>query len=158
MSKQINSKKAFLISGISSFIFACLAMYKALILYFINQALEDTFVGGKTSDISITLWFLICGIMVFTTFLFFFFLKIKDLKSQKTILSGILISWVFITLLLIILYKEYFFLVIISSIPIVICFIAIKNLKIDIKNRLKKKGLSQKEIHLLQLLAGIKKK
>ena len=133
-------------------------MYKAMILYFINQALEDTFVGGNTSDISITLWFLICGIMLFTTFLFFFFLKIKDLKSQKTILLGVLISWVFITLLLIILYREYFFLVIISSMPIIICFIAIKNLKTDIKNRLKKKGLSEKEIHLLQLLAGIKKK
>ena len=158
MVKQINSKKAFLISGISSFTFACLAMYKAMILYFINQALEDTFVGGNTSDISITLWFLICGIMLFTTFLFFFFIKIKDLNSQKTILSGVLISWVFITLLLIILYREYFFLVIISSIPIVICFIAMKNLKSDIKNRLKKKGLSEKEIHLLQLLAGIKKK
>ena len=158
MVKQINSKKAFLISGISSFTFACLAMYKAMILYFINQALEDTFVGGNTSDISITLWFLICGIMLFTTFLFFFFLKIKDLKSQKTILLGVFISWVFITLLLIILYREYFFLVIISSIPIVICFIAMKNLKTDIKNRLKKKGLSEKEIHLLQLLAGIKKK
>ena len=158
MVKQINSKKAFLISGISSFAFACLAMYKAMILYFINQALEDTFVGGNTSDISITLWFLICGIMLFTTFLFFFFLKIKDLKSQKTILLGVLISWVFITLLLIILYREYFFLVIISSMPIIICFIAIKNLKTDIKNRLKKKGLSKKEIHLLQLLAGIKKK
>ena len=158
MVKQINSKKAFLISGISSFTFACLAMYKAMILYFINQALEDTFVGGNTSDISITLWFLICGIMLFTTFLFFFFLKIKDLKSQKTILLGVLISWVFITLLLIILYREYFFLVIISSMPIIICFIAIKNLKTDIKNRLKKKGLSEKEIHLLQLLAGIKKK
>ena len=88
----------------------------------------------------------------------FFFIKIKDLNSQKTILSGVLISWVFITLLLIILYREYFFLVIISSIPIVICFIAMKNLKTDIKNRLKKKGLSEKEIHLLQLLAGIKKK
>ena len=158
MVKQINSKKAFLISGISSFTFACLAMYKAIILYFINQALEDTFVGGNTSDISITLWFLICGIMLFTTFLFFFFFKIKDLNSQKTILSGVLISWVFITLLLIIIYREHFFLVIISSIPIVICFIAMKNLKSDIKNRLKEKGLSEKEIHLLQLLAGIKKK
>jgi hypothetical protein len=50
--------------------------------------MEDTFVGGETSDISITLWFLIAGVMTFTTFIFFNFLKIKDLKSQKNYNDG----------------------------------------------------------------------
>ena len=81
--KKINSKIAFAVSGIYSFFFTIFAIYKGIILYFVNLALEDTFVGGETSDISITLWFLISGIMFFTTFLFFFFIKIKDLKSQK---------------------------------------------------------------------------
>lgn len=63
--------------------------------------MEDTFVGGETSSISITLWFVISGILAFATILFFYFTKVKDLNQ---------------------------------------------------------KGLSEKEIHLLQLLAGIKKK
>ena len=156
--KKINSKTAFFISGLYSLIFALFALYKAIILHFINLALEDTFVGGETSDISITLWFLICGIMSFTTFLFFLFLKIKDFKSQKLIISGVAIYWLLISVLLIVLYTEYFFMAAFNLIPIIICLIAIKNLRIDIINHLKKNKLTEKEIHLLQLLAGVKKK
>ena len=53
--------------------------------------MEDTFVGGETSNLSIELWFIISGIMFFLTFIFIYLKKIGDLKSQKTILSGFII-------------------------------------------------------------------
>ena len=55
--------------------------------------MEDTFVGGETSNLSIELWFIISGIMFFLTFIFIYLKKIGDLKSQKTILSGFIILW-----------------------------------------------------------------
>ena len=156
--KKINSKTAFIISGVYSAIFAFFAIYKGIVLYFVNLALEDTFIGGETSDISITLWFLIGGIMFFTTFLFFYFLKIKDLNSQKIILSGVTFSWFFICIFQIMIFKKNFFLSIFTVIPISVCYMAIMNVKKEIQEQLQKKGLSKKEIHLLQLLAGLKKK
>ena len=120
--------------------------------------MEDTFVGGETSDISITLWFLIAGAMTFTTFIFFYFLKIKDLKSQKIIMTGTSFAWLFICIIQLILFKEYFYLAMFTLIPLVVNYMSIKTLKNDILRELNKKGLSEKEIHLLQLLAGIKKK
>ena len=44
--------------------------------------MEDTFVGGETSDISIFLWFIVGIIVLF--FIFLFYSKLKILKSQKT--------------------------------------------------------------------------
>ena len=155
--KKINSKIAFFVSGSYSFIFTIFAIYKGVILYSVNKALEDTFVGGETSDISITLWFVISGVMFFTTFLFFYFIKIKDLNSQRIILSGVSISWFIICIFQIILFKNFFFFSIFTLIPLITCYMATKNLKKDIRERLLKKGLSEKEIHLLQLLAGKKK-
>ena len=155
---KISSKIAFIISGLYSSIFIFFSLYKAIILLFVKSAMEDTFVGGETSDISITLWFLIAGVMTFTTFIFFYFLKIKDLKSQKIIMTGTSFAWLFICIIQLILFKEYFYLAIFTLIPLVINYMSIKTLKNDILRELNKKGLSEKEIHLLQLLAGIKKK
>ena len=74
---KISSKIAFIVSGLYSSLFIFFSLYKAIILLFIQSALEDTFIGGETSDTSITLWFVIAGIMSFTTFIFFYFLKVK---------------------------------------------------------------------------------
>ena len=120
--------------------------------------MEDTFVGGETSDISIFLWFVVGMLLSFCSFLFFYFTKIKDLKSQKTLLNGISIFWILISIIQITLFKLYFYLSLINLIPILINYLAIKNLKNIIIKKLNEKGLSDKEIHLLQLLAGIKKK
>ena len=155
---RISSKIAFIASGLYSSIYIFFSLYKAIILLFVKSAMEDTFVGGETSDISITLWFLIAGVMTFTTFMFFYFLKIKDLKSQKTILTGTSIAWLFICIIQLILFKEYFYLSIFTLIPLIFNYISIKTLKNDIIRELNKKGLSEKEIHLLQMLAGLKKK
>ena len=51
--------------------------------------MEDTFVGGETSDISIFLWFVVGVLLLFCSFLFFYLTRIKDLRSQKTLLNGI---------------------------------------------------------------------
>ena len=155
---KISSKTAFIISGLYTLVFLLFAIYKGFILYFIQKTMEDTFVGGEASDISITLWFLISGILAFSSILFFYFIKIKDLKSQKVILSGVTLSWIFISIFQIILFKNYFYLSLLTIIPIITCYLAIKTIKIEIIKQLNKKGLSKKEIHLLQLLAGIKKK
>ena len=154
---EISPKLAFVISGVYNLIFLAFAVYKGIILYLIKIAMEDTFVGGNTSDISITLWFLISSILALTSFLFFYFIKIKDLKSQKIILSGITILWLFFSILQLFLFKDYFYLAIFTTIQIISCYLEHKNLKNKIIKNLKDKGLSEKEIYLLQLLAGIKK-
>ena len=153
----ISSKLALIVSGFWSLIFVSFCLYKSIVLYYINKAMEDTFVGGEASDISIFLWFVISLLLLFCSFLFFYFTKIKDLKSQKTLLNGISIFWLLVSIVQIIFFKLYFYLCLINLIPIMVNHIAIKNIKNLIIKKLNEKGLSEKEIHLLQLLAGIKK-
>ena len=155
---KITSRLALIVSGFYSLIFVSFCFYKGLILHFVNKAMEDTFVGGETSDISIFLWFIIGTLLLFCSFLFFYFTKIKDPQSQKTLLNGISIFWFLISIVQIIFFKSYFYVSLINLILIVINYLAIKNLKNMIIKKLNEKGLSDKEIHLLQLLAGIKKK
>ena len=52
---KISAKVALITSGFYSLIFVSFCFYKGIVLYFINKAMEDTFVGGETSDISIFL-------------------------------------------------------------------------------------------------------
>jgi len=99
---NISPKFSFIISSLISLLFSAYAAYKGVILFFVERAMEDTFVGGSASSISITLWLTISGVMIFISFLFFYFVKIKDLKSQKSILTGIMIIWVGVILLLLI--------------------------------------------------------
>ena len=155
---EITPKIAFIISGIYNLIFFVFTVYKAIIQYLVKIAMEDTFVGGNASDISITLWFLISSVLALTSFSLFYFIKIKDLKSQRILLSGVTVSWFFISILQIFLFKDYFYLAIFTTIPIISCYMATKNLKNKIIKKLNDEGLSKKEIHLLQVLAGIKKK
>ena len=154
---KITSRLALIVSGFYSLIFVSFCFYKGIILYFVNRALEDTFVGGETSDTSIYLWFAVGVLLLFCTFLFFYLTRIKDLKSQKTLLKGIIVFWILISFAQIIFFKLYFFLNLINLIPIVINYLAIKNLKKLIIKKLNEKGLTDNEVHLLQMLAGIKK-
>ena len=154
---KITSRLALIVSGFYSLIFVSFCFYKGIILYFVNKAMEDTFVGAETSDISIYLWFVVGVLLLFCSFLFFYFIKIKDLKSQKTLLNGIIVFWILISFIQIIFFKLYFYLVLINLIPIMTNYLAIKNLKNLIIKKLNEKGLTDNEIHLLQILAGIKK-
>ena len=154
---NISTKSVLLISALTSSFFLIYASYKGIILYFVNEALEDTFVGGSTSDISIYLWFTISGILILITLMFLFFLKIKDLKSQKIIVTGLTVFWITISIFLILINLSNFWISLITLAVGVLSFLAMKNLKKIIIAELNKKGLTDKEIYLLQKLAGISK-
>jgi len=155
---KITTKSILLISAVASSFFLIFTLYKGIILYFVNEALEDTFVGGSTSDISIVLWFVLSGILMLLTLMFLLFIKIKDLKSQKIIVIGLTFFWVSISFLSTFLSFSNLWITLITLIIGVISLLAIKNLKKEIVNELNKKGLTDKEIYLLQKLAGITKK
>ena len=155
---NISSKLSFIISSIVSVIFVSYFAYKGFMVYFIQKAMDDTFVGGSSSDITVTLWFAISGVMALSMFLFFQFTKIKDLKSQRTIQKGIFIGWAVITLAMIIFIPSYIYFILLTIIASIISFLSSITLKHkiteDLKN--KKETLSEKEIYLLQKLAGVK--
>ena len=155
---NISSKTSFVISIIASIIFVVYFAYKGFIVYLIQKAMDDTFVGGSTSDITITLWFGISLSMALSMFLFFQFIKIKDLNSQKTIQKGIFIGWAMIAIAMIIFVPSYIYLILISILSSIISLISSITLKdIIAKDLIKKKEtLSEKEIYLLQKLAGVK--
>ena len=127
-------------------------------MFFVNQAMEDTFIGGNVSDISISLWFIIGGIFTLITFLFLFLIKIKDLKSQKIILVGITVFWLIISIISIFISVANILITFLTFVVSIFCYLSIKTLKKKIITELNKKGLTEKEIYLLQQLAGINKK
>ena len=155
---KITTKITILISALTSSAFLIYALYKGIILYFVNEALEDTFVGGSTSNISIILWFIISGILMLITSMFLFFLKIKDLKSQKIIVLGLIFFWFTVSFFSIFVTFSNLWITLLASSIGVISFLGSKNLKKEIIAELNKKGLTEKEIYLLQKLAGISKK
>ena len=155
---KITTKSVLLVSALTSSIFLVYTLYKGIILYFVNEALEDTFVGGNTSDISIILWFIISGILTLFTLMFLLLLRIKDLKSQKTILVGLTFFWISISIFTIFIKFSNLSITILTLSVGISSFLAIKNLKKKIIAELNKKGLTDKEIYLLQKLAGISKK
>ena len=127
-------------------------------MFFVNQAMEDTFIGGNVSDISISLWFIIGVIFTLITFLFLFLIKIKDLKSQKIILVGITVFWLIISIISIFISIANILITFLTFVVSIFCYLSIKTLKKKIITELNKKGLTEKEIYLLQQLAGINKK
>ena len=155
---KITTKSILLISALTTSAFLIYALYKGIILYFVNEALEDTFVGGSTSNISIVLWFIISGILMLITSMFLFFLKIKDLKSKKIIVIGLIFFWFTVSFFSIFVAFLNLWITLLTSSIGIISFLASKNLKKEIIAELNKKGLTEKEIYLLQKLAGISKK
>ena len=149
----ITTKNSFLISSLVTFFLAIFSAYKGILLIFIQKAMEDTFVGGETSDVSIELWLIISGIMLFLTFIFIYIRKIKEFKSQKTIVSGFILLW-FITSVVFLFYSTKT--IIFSIVPFglfIINLICYSNIKKQIVYNKKNKPLSETEIHLLQRLA-----
>ena len=155
---NISSKTSFVISIITSIIFVVYFAYKGFIVYFIQKAMDDTFVGGSTTDITITLWFGISLSMALSMFLFFQFIKIKDLNSQRTIQKGIFIGWTIIAIAMIVFVPSYIYLILITILSSIISLLSSITLKGMIAKDLieKKETLSEKEIYLLQKLAGVK--
>ncbi|MDB0054520.1 hypothetical protein N9E98_03945 [Candidatus Pelagibacter sp.] len=155
---KISSKLSFIISSLTSIVFVLYFAYKGVIVYLVQKAMDDTFLGGSTSDITVTLWFAISAAMALSMLLFFQFTKIKDLKSQSTILKGMFIGWAGICVALIVFIPSYIYFVILTAIAAIVSLISSLTLKEEIIAQLnKKETLSEKEIYLLQKLAGIKK-
>ena len=150
---RILPKFSFLISALATLIFAVFSAYKGILLILIKKAMDDTFVGGETSDISIVLWLSISGIMFFLTFLFIYLRKIKELNSQKTITSGFIILW-FLTFVMILFFiPEMKFFSLVPFGLLIIYILSYSNVKKQIIFEKRNKPLSPTEIHLLQKLA-----
>ena len=120
--------------------------YKAIIAYLIHRELY----GGGV-DTLVLLRASISGIMFLLILLFIQFIKLKDLKSQSTILKGIFVGWtsVFIILLVVNLSSIYF--IIITGLSSLIVLVTLFSLIDQIKEE--KNTLTEKEIYLLQKLA-----
>ena len=154
---KISPKISFLISAIISLIFVIYFGYKGIVIYLVQAAMDDTFIGGSTSDITVTLWFALTATMALLMFLFFQFMRIKDLKSQKTMIQGTFYGWVSISVTLVIIFPNYIYFIILTGIASIITLLSSINLKKKIIEELSKKPtLTKTEIHLLQKLAGIK--
>jgi hypothetical protein len=155
---NIPSKLSFIISSIVSIIFVTYFAYKGFMVYFIQKAMDDTFVGGSSSDITVTLWFAISGVMALSMVLFFQFTKIKDLNSQRTIQKGIFIGWAVIAIAMIIFIPSYIYFILLTIIASTVSLLSSITLKHKITEELqnKKETLTEKEIYLLQKLAGVK--
>ena len=155
---NVSSKLSFIISSLTSIIFVLYFAYKGVMVYLVQKAMDDTFLGGSTSDITVTLWFAISAAMALSMLLFFQFTKIKDLKSQSTILKGMFIGWAGICVALIVFIPSYIYFIILTAVASIVSLISSLTLKEEIIAQLnKKETLSEKEIYLLQKLAGIKK-
>ena len=143
---KIKPKVAYLTSIFSALIILFFFSYKAVIAYLIHRELYG---GGL--DTLVLLRASIAGIMFLLILLFIQFMKIKDLKSQRTILRGMFVGWtsVFITLIVIKLSSIYFILLTGASslIILVVLFSLIDQIKEE------KNTLTDKEIYLLQKLA-----
>ena len=156
---KISSKVAFILSSVTSMIFVMYFGYKGFMVYFVQKAMDDTFIGGSTSDITVTLWFAISGTMALSMLLFFQFIKIKDLKSQRTILKGTFIGWASICCALIFFIPSYIYFILLTALTSIVSLLSSINLKEKIIEELNKKEiLSEKEIYLLQKLAGVKER
>ena len=147
---KISTKFSYICSILVASIILLFFSYKAVIAYLIHKELYG---GGL--DTLVLLRASIAGIMFLLILLFIQFMKIKDLKSQRTILRGIFIGWtsVFIILLVINLSSIYF--VILTGISSLIVLVTLFSLIDQIKEE--KNTLTDKEIYLLQKLAKKKK-
>tara|TARA_Y100000741_G_scaffold207763_1_gene158129 strand:- start:355 stop:810 length:456 start_codon:yes stop_codon:yes gene_type:complete len=143
---KIKPKIAYLTSIFTALVILLFFSYKATIAYLIHRELYG---GGL--DTLVLLRASVAGIMFLLILLFFQFMKINDLKSQRTILRGIFIGWstVFIVLIIIKLSSIYF--ILLSGLSSLIILITLFSLIDQIKEE--KNTLTDKEIYLLQKLA-----
>ena len=84
-------KYAYLVSSTIALILFLYFAYKAFVAYLIYKELY-----GDGMDVLVSLRAALAGIMFLLIVLFFQFMKIKDLKSQRTILRGVFAGWSFI--------------------------------------------------------------
>ena len=120
--------------------------YKGVIAYLIHKELY-----GGGIDVVISLRGTISAIMLFLILLQIQFLKIKDLNSHKTIISGIFVIWTAMFITTLIISPEKIFLIISILITSLFMLISLFSLRDKIKEE--RNTLTDKEIYLLQKLA-----
>ena len=147
---KINTKVSYLSSIFAASIILLFFSYKALIAYLIHRELYG---GGL--DTLVLLRASIAGIMFLLIILFIQFMKIKDLKSQRTILRGIFVGWTTVFIILLIIKTSSIYFVILTGLLSLIVLMNLFSLKDQIEEE--KNTLTDKEIYLLQKLAKKKK-
>ncbi len=150
MKVNISPKITFGLSIIICIISFIFFTYKGLVAYLIHKELY----GGGIDALVASRWGLAFVTLLFA-FLFYLFWRIKDLKSKKTILKGCSLGWFLASILIPILAPENIYIIIFPIIMIIVSMISAYSLNQEIKEE--KYKLTEKEIYLLQKLAGKKK-
>ena len=143
---NIKPKIAYLTSIFTAIIILLFFSYKAVIAYLIHRELYG---GGL--DTLVLLRASIAGIMLLLILLFIQFMKINDLKSQRTILRGIFIGWTSVFVAMIILKLSSIYFIFLTGLSSLIILVTLFSLVDQIKEE--KNTLTDKEIYLLQKLA-----
>ncbi len=143
---NVKPKIAYLTSIFTALIIFFFFSYKAVIAFLIFRELYG---GGL--DTLVLLRASVAGIMFLLIILFIQFMKINDLKSQRTILRGIFVGWTSVFIVLVIMKISSIYFIIITGISSLIILITLFSLIDQIKDE--KNSLTDKEIYLLQKLA-----
>ena len=143
---KVNTKVSYISSIIAASIILSFFAYKAVIAYLIHRELYG---GGL--DTLVLLRASISGIMFLLILLFIQFMKIKDLKSQRTILRGIFVGWTSVFIILVIIKLSSIYFIILTGVSSLIVLVTLFSLIDQIKEE--KNTLTDKEIYLLQKLA-----
>tara|TARA_B100000475_G_scaffold188247_1_gene158835 strand:+ start:126 stop:581 length:456 start_codon:yes stop_codon:yes gene_type:complete len=143
---NIKPKIAYLTSIFTAIIILLFFSYKAVIAYLIHRELYG---GGL--DTLVLLRASIAGIMLLLILLFIQFMKINDLKSQRTILRGIFIGWTSVFVAMIVLKLSSIYFIYLTGLSSLIILVTLLSLIDQIKEE--KNTLTDKEIYLLQKLA-----
>jgi len=146
---KVLPKYAYLVSSLIALIIFFYFSYKAVIAYLIHRELY-----GDGMDVLVSLRAALAGIMFLLIVLFFQFIKIKDLKSQRTILRSIFVGWSSLFIVLIIVNPSLIYFIVLSGIAGIANLIALFSLVDLIKEE--RNTLTDKEIYLLQQLANKK--
>ena len=93
----------------------------------------------------------IAGIMFLLILLFIQFMKINDLKSQRTILRGMFIGWTSVFVVLIVVKLSSIYFILLTGLSSLVILLTLFSLIDQIKEE--KNTLTDKEIYLLQKLA-----
>tara|TARA_B100002019_G_scaffold77617_1_gene66962 strand:- start:1008 stop:1463 length:456 start_codon:yes stop_codon:yes gene_type:complete len=142
-------KYAYLVSSTIAFIFFSYFAYKAVVAYLIHKELY-----GDGMDVLVSLRAALAGIMLLLIILFFQFIKIKDLKSQRTILRGIFTGWSALFIILITVSLNSLIFILLSGLAALTNLVSLFSLVDLIKEE--RNTLTDKEIYLLQKLANKK--
>ena len=146
---NISPKVSYFASAATALIFVIYFAYKGTIAYLIHRELY-----GGGIDPLVALRFTLCGVMIFLIFLFIQFIKLKDLKSQKTIINGIFIGWSSIFIITIILFPNLIYFIFLTGATSFVSLVTSLSLSGQIREE--RNTLSDKEIYLLQKLANKK--